>query len=42
MNLLLDINFPPQWVPVLERHGWEAHHWSEAGDPRASDHAIMD
>ena len=41
-KLLIDMNLSPQWVPVLQNHGWEAVHWSDVGDPRASDRAIMD
>lgn len=40
--LLLDMNLSPDWVPVLQRHGWQALHWSEVGDTRASDREIMD
>src|SRR5262249_43474035 len=31
----------PDWIPLLQRHGWAAVHWSAVGDPRASDRAIM-
>lgn len=41
-ELLLDMNLSPEWVPVLQRHGWQAVHWSEVGDARASDRQIMD
>lgn len=41
-TLLLDMNLSPDWVPVLQRHGWQAVHWSEVGDARASDRDIMD
>ena len=41
MRLLLDMNLSPRWVEELERHGWEAVHWSDVGDPRASDRTIM-
>ena len=27
---------------ALRANGWEALHWSEAGDPRATDRAIME
>ena len=42
MKLLLDMNLSPEWASVLERHGWQAVHWSTVGDPRASDREIMD
>src|SRR5687768_299785 len=35
------MNLTPQWVPVLEKYGWECVHWSEVGDPRATDSGIM-
>lgn len=42
MKLLLDMNLSPEWVSVLQRHGWQAVHWSTVGDPQASDRTIMD
>ena len=41
-KLLVDMNLSPEWVPVLQKHGWQAVHWSLVGDPRASDRVIMD
>ena len=41
-KLLVDMNLSPGWVPVLQKHGWQAVHWSFVGDPRASDRVIMD
>ncbi|MDE2891018.1 MAG: DUF5615 family PIN-like protein [Chloroflexota bacterium] len=41
-SLLVDMNLSPQWVAVLQQHGWQATHWSDVGDPRASDKEIMD
>jgi len=35
------MNLSPEWVNVLQRHGWEALHWSTTGDPRATDRDIM-
>ena len=40
-KLLLDMNLSPEWVPVLHEHGWQAVHWSNIGNPRASDQDIM-
>ena len=40
--LLVDMNLSPEWVSRLQRHGWTAVHWSNVGDPRASDKDIMD
>jgi len=42
VKVLIDMNLSPDWVPILQRCGWEAVHWSTVGDPRASDRAIMD
>ena len=41
VKLLIDVNLPPKWAPVLEGLGWPAVHWSDIGDPRASDDTIM-
>ena len=41
VNVLIDMNLSPDWVPVLQRHGWPAVHWSTVGDPRADDSAIV-
>lgn len=35
------MNLSPEWVAVLERHGWQAIHWSNVGNPRATDSQIM-
>ncbi|MBZ0168005.1 hypothetical protein MELA_02813 [Candidatus Methylomirabilis lanthanidiphila] len=42
VRVLVDMNLSPDWVPVLQRHGWSAVHWSTVGDPRATDRTIMD
>jgi predicted nuclease of predicted toxin-antitoxin system len=41
MKILLDMNLSPLWREVLQAEGWEAVHWSEVGDPRATDRVIM-
>jgi predicted nuclease of predicted toxin-antitoxin system len=41
MKILLDMNLPTSWVGFLRQEGFEAVHWSEVGDPRASDSTIM-
>ena len=41
-RLLLDMNLSPEWIPVLDQHGWQSVHWSDVGNPRASDREIMD
>ena len=42
MKFLIDMNLSPRWRDVLIRHGWATVHWSDVGDPRASDRFIMD
>lgn len=41
MKLVIDMNLSPEWAAVLQRHGWEAVHWSTVGNPRATDSEIM-
>ena len=42
MKFLIDMNLSPLWVEFFEHQGYHALHWSTAGDPRATDRAIMD
>lgn len=42
LKLLLDMNLSPQWAPALRKHGWQVVHWSDVGDPKASDRHVMD
>jgi predicted nuclease of predicted toxin-antitoxin system len=41
MNLLLDMNLSPSWVPTLEAQGWVAKHWYSVGPVDAPDAHIM-
>jgi predicted nuclease of predicted toxin-antitoxin system len=41
MKLLVDMNLSPDWVSVLAQAGWEAIHWSNVGNHRATDSEIM-
>jgi predicted nuclease of predicted toxin-antitoxin system len=41
MRLVVDMNLPPRWVGFLAANGIEAVHWSQVGDPRATDATIM-
>ncbi len=41
LKLLVDMNLSPEWVSTLQKHGWQAVHWSTVGDPGASDESIM-
>ena len=40
-RLLVDMNLSVEWIPLLTAAGHEAVHWSEVGDPRAPDTALM-
>jgi len=42
MKVLVDMNLSPRWTTLLEQEGWHAVHWSEVGDPRATDAEIME
>jgi len=41
MKLLVDMNLSPDWVAVITQAGWEAVHWSNVGNPHATDAEIM-
>ncbi len=41
MKVLLDMNLSPTWVPVLQKAGFEAIHWSSIGVPNAPDMALF-
>ena len=41
MKLVVDMNLPPRWAGFLVTNGIEAVHWSQVGDPRATDATIM-
>jgi predicted nuclease of predicted toxin-antitoxin system len=41
MKIVIDVNPPPRWVEVLQRHGIDAVHWSTVGNPLATDREIM-
>jgi len=42
MKIVLDMNLSPKWIPVLEKLGIEAVHWSTIGSPAAADKVIME
>lgn len=42
MKILIDMNLSPLWVDTFARYEIEAIHWVSVGDPRATDHAIME
>jgi len=41
MKLLIDMNLSPRWVQIFQEQGWDAVHWTEVGDARATDATIM-
>ena len=42
MKIVIDMNLPDEWVPVLARYGIEAKHWSFIGNTDAEDSEIME
>lgn len=36
------MNLSPSWTTYLSERGHEAIHWSQVGDPRAPDRALLD
>lgn len=42
MNIVVDMNLSPSWVPVLRQAGHQVLHWREAGEPDAPDRLIME
>lgn len=41
MRLLVDMKLSPSWVAFLLSNDLEADHWSDVGNPTASDEEIM-
>lgn len=41
MRFLIDMNLSPEWVDFFRKENLEAVHWSQIGDPRASDTEIF-
>ena len=41
MKVLVDMNLSPSWVPVLERNGFPAVHWSAVGESSALDSVVL-
>jgi predicted nuclease of predicted toxin-antitoxin system len=42
VKILVDMCLSPDWVEYFATQDIEARHWSDLGDPRASDSVIMD
>lgn len=42
MRFLIDMNLSPDWVDFFQKENIEAVHWSQIGNPRASDTEIFD
>ncbi len=40
MQVLIDMNLTPRWVPFLTASGHQAEHWSLVGNPTATDNEI--
>jgi len=41
MKLVIDMNLSPAWIPILERGGYSATHWSSIGAANAQDREIL-
>lgn len=41
MRFLIDMNLSPNWVPFLQKAGFDATHWSTLGAADASDRTLM-
>ncbi|NEX22945.1 hypothetical protein G3480_22030 [Thiorhodococcus mannitoliphagus] len=41
LRRVIDVNLSPEWVPVLTEAGFDTVHWTQVGDPSASDRVIM-
>jgi len=41
VKVLVDMNLSPSWVPILERNGFPAVHWSAVGDGKAPDPVVL-
>jgi predicted nuclease of predicted toxin-antitoxin system len=42
MRILIDMNLSPAWTDALSRSGIESVHWSQVGQPDASDKDILE
>lgn len=42
LKVVIDMNLSPEWVRTFLGDGWQACHWSQIGDPQATDKEIMD
>jgi len=40
LKVLIDENLPPAWSDFLENHVCQARHWTEVGQPGASDETV--
>jgi len=41
VNLIIDMNLSPDWLPPLRAAGHQVQHWRDLGNPRATDQQIM-
>ena len=42
MNIVVDMNLSPEWIPLLNNSGLKAKHWHEIGAANAPDTEIME
>jgi len=42
VKILIDMNLSPLWVSVFESNGHFAKHWSEIGEPGATDRNVLE
>ena len=42
LSIVIDMNLSRDWIATFASEGWKAVHWSDIGDPRAKDSAILD
>lgn len=42
MKILVDMNLSPRFCQILASRGWQSVHWSDVGDPCATDREIME
>ena len=41
MKFVIDMNLSPALCRILKTEGWDVMHWSDVGDPRATDTELM-
>jgi predicted nuclease of predicted toxin-antitoxin system len=41
LSILVDMNLSTEWVPLLQKEGWAAVHWSKMGGADAEDQELI-